>query len=129
MSKSEKHSKRPDEVNEEQNTDESSPPFEGGRVHGNAVDDQSHVLAGLVEMVTKVHDILVARHTVRDHYDTEQVARILERAHWTVREWCRLGRVNAEKRRTGRGKSFEWVISHAELQRLQREGLLPLRKQ
>jgi len=93
------------------------------------VDDQSHVLAGLVEMVTKVHDILVARHTVRDHYDTEQVARILERAHWTVREWCRLGRVNAEKRRTGRGKSFEWVISHAELQRLQREGLLPLRKQ
>jgi hypothetical protein len=61
----------------------------------------------------------------KDWYSTSEVAALLERSDWTVREWCRLGRVNAGKRRCGRGSSLEWIISHEELQRIRNEGLLP----
>ena len=37
------------------------------------------------------------------------------KAEFTVREWCRLGRIHAEKRAAGRGNSTEWQVSHAEL--------------
>ena len=50
---------------------------------------------------------------------------ILGKAEFTVREWCRRRRIHAQKRRSGRGKFCSWVISHEELQRIQREGLLP----
>ena len=42
------------------------------------------------------------------------------------REGGRRGRVHAEKRRCGRGSAKEWMISHAELERIKSEGLLPL---
>jgi hypothetical protein len=70
-------------------------------------------------------DLLVKRETVKDWYSTEDLAQLLGKAEFTVREWCRLGRVNAQKRQTGRGPHAAWVISHAELIRLQREGLMP----
>src|SRR5262249_45730827 len=63
---------------------------------------------------------------VKDWYPTAEAAHLPGRAEFTVREWCRLGRVHAQKRRSGRGRSREWVLSHAELLRIQREGLLPL---
>jgi hypothetical protein len=50
------------------------------------------------------------------------------KAEITVREWCRLGRVHAEKKGSGRGRYQSWVISHEELLRIQKEGLLPIRK-
>ena len=59
-------------------------------------------------------------------YSTSDVANLLGKAEWTVREWCRLGRINAEKRETGRGCAKEWMISHDELQRIKSEGLLPV---
>ncbi len=68
---------------------------------------------------------IVTQKTVKDWYTTAEVANILERAEWTVREWCRLGRVTADKRPCGRGNSQEWIISHEELQRIINEGLLP----
>ena len=71
---------------------------------------------------------LVERQTVKNWYTTEEVARLLGRAEFTVREWCRLGRVRAEKRGSGRGKFQTWVVSHDELQRFQRDGLLPTLK-
>lgn len=40
--------------------------------------------------------------------------------------WARLGRINAEKRNNGRGPFRSWVVSHAELLRYRREGLLLL---
>ncbi|WP_422927527.1 hypothetical protein [Singulisphaera sp. PoT] len=69
--------------------------------------------------------VLVERQTVKDFYTTEEFARLAGRAEFTVREWCRLGRIHAQKRRSGRGAFPSWVVSHGELQRYQREGLLP----
>lgn len=71
-------------------------------------------------------DVLVHQKTVKEWYSTAEVAELLNKAEFTVREWCRLRRINAEKRNSGRGPYAAWVISHVELQRLQREGLLPL---
>jgi hypothetical protein len=68
---------------------------------------------------------LVKQRMDKEWYTTAEVADLLDRSEWTVREWCRLGRVNAEKRRCGRGSSLEWIISHEELQRVRNEGLLP----
>jgi hypothetical protein len=69
---------------------------------------------------------LIEQKQIQDWYDTKTVAEILGRAAYSVREWCRLGRVRAEKRRCGRGSSKEWMISHTELERIKAEGLLPL---
>ncbi len=61
----------------------------------------------------------------KDFYSTQEVAQQLEKAEFTVREWCRLGRIRATKRATGRGRSQEWMVSHEELNRIRNEGLLP----
>jgi hypothetical protein len=50
------------------------------------------------------------------------------KAEFTVREWCRHGRIKAEKRLSGRGAHPSWVVSHVELLRFQREGLLPIQR-
>ena len=68
---------------------------------------------------------LICQRTIKDYYSTAEVAQILGKAEFTVREWCRLGRIWAEKRPCGRGNSKEWMISHEELTRIQNEGLLP----
>lgn len=68
---------------------------------------------------------LVERQATREWYSTEEAAKALGKAEFTVREWCRLGRVHAEKRASGRGRSKEWIISHAELERVRNQGLLP----
>jgi hypothetical protein len=67
----------------------------------------------------------VEQRTVKDWYTTAEVAKLLSKAEFTVREWCRLGRVQAQKKRCGRGISSEWIISHEELTRIRNEGLLP----
>ena len=69
---------------------------------------------------------LVEQRTVKEWDPTAAVATILIRAEFTVREWCRLGRVRAEKKGSGRGKYQSWVVSHDELLRYQREGLIPI---
>ena len=68
---------------------------------------------------------LVERQSVKDYYEVEEFARLVGKAPFTVREWARLGRIRAEKRMSGRGAFASWVISHDELLRYQREGLLP----
>ena len=69
--------------------------------------------------------ILVDQKTVKDWYTPAEVAAIVGKAEFTVREWCRLGRVHAEKKASGRGVAGEWIISHDELTRLRNHGLLP----
>jgi transposase len=70
---------------------------------------------------------LVERERVRQWYSVDEVARVVGRSVFTCREWCRNGRILAEKKKSGRGAHAAWAISHAELLRFQREGLLPRR--
>ena len=62
---------------------------------------------------------------MKDYYEIDEFAKLAGKANFTVREWARLGRIRAEKRRSGRGRFAAWVISHQEWLRYQREGLLP----
>lgn len=78
-----------------------------------------------LEKIERMLATLVERQTIKDWYSTDEFARLVGKAEFTVREWCRNGRVHAEKRRSGRGAFPAWTISHAELLRYQREGLLP----
>jgi len=84
-----------------------------------------HDLIERLERIEACLELLVRQRRVQDWYDTRKVAEILDRSPYSVREWCRLGRVHAEKRACGRGTSKEWMISHAELERIKSEGLLP----
>jgi transposase len=68
---------------------------------------------------------LITQRTVKDYYTTAEIAEFLGKSEFTVREWCRNGRVNAEKRACGRGATQEWIVSAAELERIRNEGLLP----
>jgi hypothetical protein len=70
--------------------------------------------------------ILAQKGTVKDWYTTGEVAALVGKAEFTVREWCRHGRIRAQKQRSGRGKYPCWVVSHDELTRYQRDGLLPI---
>jgi hypothetical protein len=81
-----------------------------------------------LDRIEQILAVLVERQTAKDWYSTDEVARLVGKAEFTVREWCRLGRIRAEKRRSGRGAFPAWVVSHQELLRYQREGLLPVRK-
>jgi hypothetical protein len=69
--------------------------------------------------------LTVDQRSVKEWYSTAEVAKLLDKAEFTVREWCRLGRVKAQKKKCGRGIASEWMISHAELTRVRNEGLLP----
>lgn len=71
-------------------------------------------------------DRLVAREAIREFYSIDEFAGLVGRAEFTVREWCRAGRIRAEKRASGRGNNKSWAISHDEFLRFQRDGLLPV---
>ena len=86
--------------------------------------DIEHVIEQL-NRIEGVLEQLLSQRAVKDWYTTAEVAQVVGKAEFTVREWCRLGRVTASKRPCGRGLSQEWIISHDELQRLRNEGLLP----
>jgi hypothetical protein len=83
-------------------------------------------LQRLEEAVSSLVELVRDQRTVKDSYTTVEVAKILDKKPYTVREWCRLQRVNAFKAMCGRGCEEEWRISHEELLRIQNEGLLPL---
>ena len=82
------------------------------------------LLARLAKIETLLAS-LVEQRTVKEWYSTAEVAAILGKAEFTVREWCRLGRAKAAKKKSGRGPASEWIISHDELTRIRNEGLLP----
>jgi hypothetical protein len=79
------------------------------------VEEHFDSLAQRLDRIEATLNALVDRQMVRDWYTTEEVAQILGRAEFTVREWCRLGRIKAEKKGSGRGKHQAWVIAHDEL--------------
>ena len=88
----------------------------------------SHEHDSIIQRLDRIEELLVqliGQRFKKDFYSTGEAARILSRAEFTVREWCRLGRVQAIKRKCGRGTTKEWALSHQELTRIQNEGLLP----
>jgi hypothetical protein len=50
---------------------------------------------------------VVAGHPAKELYSIEEFAKIIKRQPYTVREWCRLGRVRARKSWAGRGGGAE----------------------
>jgi hypothetical protein len=83
-------------------------------------------LTRIEALLTPLHDLLAGQQPTKDAYSVEDVAEILGKRPYTVREWCRLGRVNAKKRPYGRGCTTEWEISAEELKRIKSHGLLPV---
>lgn len=72
--------------------------------------------------------LLIERQTIKDFYDIEELAGLVGRERFTVRQWAKHGRIRAEKKLSGRGKYLRWRVSHIELLRYQKEGLLPPKK-
>jgi hypothetical protein len=96
-------------------------PAENGTGKGDTV---VSAIAEIQTLQREVRDLLVSQRTVKDWYSTDEIASISGKAEYTVREWCRQGRIRAEKKGSGRGKYQSWVVSHDELLRYQRDGLL-----
>jgi hypothetical protein len=82
-------------------------------------------LRSLHAKLDAVLEVVRGRPTVKEFYSTQEVAGLLGRDMFTVREWARLGRIHAVKRATGRGSSAAWAIPHHELERIRNHGLLP----
>jgi hypothetical protein len=101
----------------------SSPPASAPRPDKPADDSLRAMLAETQALQREMRDLLLSQKTIKNFYTTAEVAQMLGKAEFTIREWCR--RARAEKQGSGRGKHQAWVIPHEELQRLQREGLLP----
>ena len=89
----------------------------------------SGIEAQIAEMRTMLVQILgrlAEPKETREWYTVEEVAALLGKSPYCVREWCRLGRINATKRSERRGGAELWNISAAEVARWQDDGLLPL---
>ena len=84
-------------------------------------------LEEILVRLSRIEELLTSQVTTpqKDWYSVPEAAEILGKAIWTVREWCRLGRINCKKRVSGRGISSEWSISAEEIKRIQNEGLFP----
>jgi hypothetical protein len=91
-------------------------------------------LVPLAEQLQRIHAMLdtlakqvLSQQLVKEYYSTKEAAKVLGKRPYTVREWCRMGRIRAEKADFGRGLDEEWRISHDELVRIQNEGLMTLK--
>jgi len=81
-----------------------------------------------LESIEALLIVLVERQKVKDFYEIEEFAKLVGKSCFTCREWCRLGRIRADKKLSGRGAYARWVVAHAELLRYQKEGLLPIQR-
>ena len=62
------------------------------------------------ERLDRIEDILrrlAQERVAQKSYSTADVAKLLGKAEFTVREWCRHRRIHADKRPCGRGNSQE----------------------
>lgn len=98
----------------------------GGPPVGERLERMEEAILRLETVLNEVRTALGERASIKDSYSTAEVAKLLGKRPFTVREWCRLGRVRAEKTYSGRGAEPEWRLSHDEVVRVRNEGLLPL---
>lgn len=85
-------------------------------------------LTEVVERLSRIEAVLqtlIREKAVKDWYSTAEVAILVGKAEYTVREWCRQKRLLASKKAYARGAHPEWLIGHAELVRFHNEGLRP----
>jgi hypothetical protein len=82
-------------------------------------------LTGIETMLAEIRHALTGPQAGRQSYTVEEAAALMGRKPYTVREWCREGRVNATKRPEKRGGAELWNISSEEIARYKDEGLLP----
>jgi excisionase family DNA binding protein len=76
-------------------------------------------LAAVELQVAEVHSLLLEKKTEKEWYGTDEVAKILGKSDFTVREkWCNQGRIEAVKD----GDTGKWRIPAHELQRLRNGG-------
>lgn len=109
-------------------TPSGSKPTPGERA---CCEELDRIQAKLDELGVLLRELLqaaAAKPAVKRSYSTHDVARVLGKRPFTVREWCRLGRINACRALSGRGVDKEWRITHEELERIQNDGLLPVPK-
>ena len=84
-----------------------------------------HRIVELEKVSDQILAIVSSQQTQKEAYTTAEVAEILGKRPYTVREWARLGRIDAYKV-PGRGAESAWRVTHEELIRIQNEGLLPI---
>ena len=59
------------------------------------------MLVRIHEGLTELRTLVVEQRSFKDRYSTAEAAQVVKRSEFTVREWCRLGRIRAEKRQCG----------------------------
>lgn len=94
------------------------------------------IKAGLIQIETQLNSLTTAVKVIgsasvskcpaKECYTPAEVAELLGKRPYTVREWCRLERINASKRPSGRGEADEWEIAAEEIERYRNHGLLPI---
>jgi excisionase family DNA binding protein len=78
-----------------------------------------HQLNDRLEKIEAALNQLLEQRTVKENYTTVEIAAMLKRSDYTVREWCRKGQIPAQKTTNGR----EWIVSHETLVRLKNREL------
>jgi len=93
-------------------------------------EDLGAQLADMRGLLVQLLDLLTGRAEAppapRVGYTVEEAASLMGRSPYTVREWCRHGRIHASKRPEKRGGAELWNVSADEVTRVKNEGLLPL---
>jgi hypothetical protein len=93
--------------------------------------DNEHKLLKLIEQIQlrqeQLERLIRLRVELADRqwFSTDEVAKLVDRRPFTVREWCRKKRMLARKRETGRGNQPDWQISACEVQHFRDHGLRP----
>src|SRR5689334_3657309 len=78
---------------------------------------QSMLVVEMRAMLAQIHSMPASPKAARESYTVEEIAEMLNKTPYTVREWCREGRINATKRSERRGGAELWNISAAEVAR------------
>ena len=94
----------------------------------NPFDELSAKLDSLIQRVDDLAAMISQMHppasavSGRTWYNVAEAAEQMGKAVFTVREWCRLGRLAAD-RRSGSGKGQGWMIAATEIERYRNDGL------
>lgn len=92
--------------------------------------DQNETLEEKVEQLTELVrkcysclEVLMLKQT-RTHYTVKEFAKVTGWSEYQIREWCKEGKIQAEKTKERRGAHTCWRIPHEERIRLTRESAL-----